>query len=233
MTTMTKQPCPKCGRLCDPRGLTRHARTCRAASKSLKPATLDLGPGTSDHPLPLGMATIEYGAFKREYVFRNLTDLQAQLAATRTELADALHLLDTPATPAGIDGFAATRATIASPKAPPARRLRAFAPSRESSVAPARNLVTGHKACPKCGKSCAVPRGYTKHVNACTAAAVAAPTSDLGPRTLDPSAPLSLTARALARCRRELADPATCDGRKAALRDEIKTLEAKLAANPQ
>jgi hypothetical protein len=161
------------------------------------------------------MAVIEFGAFRRELVFSDLSDLQVQLTTLRFESADLLQLLGLTPAPAPATLADARPATAPVPRT---MRVRVKAPD---------------KSCPHCGKALK-PQGAYRHIAACqrrqadAATEPASATSHKPPATTPPADHLDITRRALARCHREIDDPATNTGRRAVLKDEVKRLEAKL-----
>jgi hypothetical protein len=246
---MPTTTCPHCAKTLNKRGAHQHIRHCTggqaATTTAPRPSQTvaafhgsilaDAAAPPSHVPalLPRGTAVIEFGAFRRELTFGHLLELQDQLFALRAESSDLLQLLGVPpAAPAPVS-LPEHQREQADARTPKPRRLspakvsqtsRQAAKALETETSPA----SPTKTCQDCGKTMDA-RGFARHLLCCQkrAAAATKPSATAAP-SADPS--LDITRRALARCRAELADPATNDGRKAYLRDEIKTLEAKLAA---
>lgn len=240
---MPTMPCPRCRKPINKRGCQQHIRYCRGAIKSAADAAALLPPITAHHsPLTAatgaesrGRAMIALGAFRRDLVFADLTDLQTQLTVMRFELADTLALLGcAPQPPLPTLGCAAIAAPLSLPEhklEQAAARATADAPRRLSPPKTGKRIT---HTCPHCN-TVRDARGYYRHLAKCERLKKSAPVAS-APAAVSAGKPsatgshLDITRRALARCRAELEDPKTNDGRKAYLRDEIRNLEAKLAA---
>jgi hypothetical protein len=250
---MPTTTCPHCAKTLNKRGAHQHIRHCTggqaATTTAPRPSQTvaafhgsilaDAAAFPSHVPalLPRGLAVIEFGAFRRELVFETLTDLQSRLTVLRFESADLLALLGlTPQALTAVSLPEHQREQAAARTVAPAPKPRRLSPDKVSQTSrqAAKALETETspasptKTCQDCGKTMDA-RGFARHLLCCQkrAAAATKPSATAAP-SADPS--LDITRRALDRCRREHADPSTNPGRKSVLADEIKTLEAKLAA---
>jgi len=167
----------------------------QAAALNRAVAQLRARPDPAPRAQARGMATIEFGAFRREFAFVNLNDLRFQLITLQFEAADFAALVGVAppvaravaavaAMPAGKRAAApcgqhvsANRVAQHAARCAACRKLKTkakAAPARVPAAAPAaaqRNAVTGHKACPKCARSFQYPKALAKHIAACQGAA--------------------------------------------------------------
>jgi len=97
---MPTMSCPRCSKTINKIGSHRHLRFCKGpgtpppvpVAAPLAAAVAALRAQTpADHRR--GMATLEFGAFRREFAFADLADLRLQLTTLQFELADSAQLL--------------------------------------------------------------------------------------------------------------------------------------------